>query len=456
MLLTATAAILATGCSTPDRQRPRSSSSCDRVVQELDGFGNTREQALNDAISSAVKFEFGANVSSEMVLEGNKLVVNRQSEVYRGLVDSAIATGLPKEEAGSGTVTLPVRVTLCRNNVLPNQRTTPSSIVMDGQMTARTQAMLDASDTQGNASVKRKKEFANYVSSLLTPATGQSLHVAQVTSYKATNVIASAYYGDVENDQESILRQQKSVGFNVKARVSLQPEVRENLEHLLDTVAIRYHTPRVFGIGYKGILHKRGFAFVDQRLEQYSNPALHPSDRYQTSLANGATLQQLRINDITIIRSLIETRSDDARVLAQKVSDAIELFVDNGLTLVGWSEQQTRIVEIPLFKNATNRTTRVDSIALYPESDSGKRQNSNAVHFKKPGSAERAWLARQVTPLKILQSELTNGPVPALRRGAVELEIDVVIARNASTRINRFTLEPTPPSRVNRINKVRQ
>ena len=452
-MLTATAAMLATGCATPDRQPLRSSNTCDKVVQELDGFGNTREQALDDAIASAVKFEFGASVSSEMVLEGNELVVNRQSEVYRGLVDSAIAIGLPNGEEGSDGITLPVRVTLCRNNVLPNQRTTPSSIVTDGQMTARTQAMLDVSDTQANAGVKRKKEFANYVSSLLSPVTGRSLHVAQVTSYNATNVIATAYYSDTPIGQSSNLRQSKSVSFSVKARVSLEPEVRENLEQLLDTVAMRYHTPHLFGLGYKGILQKHGFAFVDQRLEQHSNPALHRSDRYQTSWLDSKISQQARINDITIIRGLFETRADDAKVLAQNVSDAIGFFVQNGLTLVGWSEQQTRIVEIPLFENTGNNAPRVERMALYPESADSRRQESNGAIFERPRSIDKAWIARQITPLKLLPGKYTNTPIPALRRGAIELEIDVVIARNASTRINRFTLESTPPSRVSRISR---
>lgn len=285
--------------------------------------------------------------------------------------------------------------------------------------------------------------------------TGFDVHLAQVISYTHTGVFTAVPSYSKSLVQANRNQRIEHVGFKVVARVSIHPEVRSNLEQLLGSIAMEYHTPGVFGAGHKRMLRKKGFAFVDQRLEQLSNPDLHYSDRTRAPLQTNGVSPQLHINDITIIKGLIETRPDDADVLGQQVSDAIASFAER-LTLVGRTEDDMPIVEIPLFTGENSSDVRIERIALYPESAKGRRNDSNGAIFQSPNIAERAWIGRQVTPLRLLRSAHSHEPIPALRRGASYLEINLNVARETSRGIDGFTLELSPPARVPRPYKVRR
>ena len=295
----------------------------------------------------------------------------------------------------------------------------------------------------------------------MNPVTGLEVHRAQVLSSKHTGVFTAApSYGESLVNSRSVAQTgsnygNEHLGFQVVARVSIHPEVRSNLEQLLGSIAMEYHTPSLFGVGHKKMMRKRGFAFVDQRLEQLSNPDLHPSDLSRPPRQGDNVSPQLHINDITIIKGLIETRPDDADVLSQHVSDAIESFAER-LTLVGRTKNDKPIVEIPLFTGNSNSDVRIKRMALYPESANGRRHNTNGAIFKSPDKAERAWIGGQVTPLRLLRSAHSNESIPALKRGASYLEIDLTVARKASTSIDGFTLELRPASRLSKPYKVRR
>lgn len=445
------AVLLVAGCAAPDWQSQLATNHCDPVIHELDGVGSTRAQAMNNAVASAITIELGAIVSSEMVLEHGELVVYRQGQVYRGMVDSAFAIGEPQKIAGSDQISLLTRVTVCRNTIPPNQQTRPSSIAVTGRMAARTQAMLDASDTRNEALVHRQSSFKDSVSTLLDPFTGPDLHRLEVISSNPTDVFTNNASINRPKERADQPHRVKRIGFRVLARVSLEPQVRSQLEQLLDQIAIGHHTPRIFGLGYQRILRKHGFAFVDQRIEQRSNTAIHPSDFQQKpwETSNRSedlwlaydTSRDLQILDFTIIKGLIETRPDDAIVLRQHVASAIASFVERGLTLVGRSEQGQPIVQIPLFDNNDGNRARLKKVTLYPESAHGRRHDTNAATFEWLDSVEQTWLARQTTPLRLLTSGSMKESVPALRRGASYLEIDLSVPRDSSIQIDHFTLE---------------
>ena len=435
-------ALLATGCAATPWQGDLTASECDQVEQELYGFGTTRQEALNDAIHTAITNEFGAFVSSELVLEGSELIVNRRGQATRGMVDSAIAIGKPETVADSSEIKLLTRVTLCRNTIRPRSQTPPSAIPADRQMHVRTQAMLDVSDSQNSALLNRRADFQASVSALLNPVAGPALHRAEVTSYQSTNVIPATHHNRStarRNDDYLNTR----VSFEIIARVFIEPETRLRLEQILNDVALDTHTLRFFGAGYTALLQRQGFATFDQRLEQASNPALHPSDHHGVSQARNSLSPEIQATDITILRGLAETRSDDAEILRHQVAAAIQSFYERGLSIVGWSAEDRPVLKIPLFQSITGSHGRIEKIALYPESSKGRINRSNGAVFQWPTQPEQTWLALQATPLRLLQSEHARGSIPALRRGGSQLEIVLSVNRAVSTRVTRFTLEPT-------------
>ena len=440
--LCVTTALAMSGCVTNSWHSRIAENDCDPVVYELDGFGKNRGEALNDAANSAIAQEFGAYLTSEVVLEGDELIVNRQGQATRGTLDSAIAISAPVV-ATDGSVTLRTRVTLCRNSIQPDARTRPPQLNANGDLLARTQARIDLTRSQTSAHRQKTKEFHRALAALLNPATGPQLHEARVISNDSTHVSSLPRRNSQTGSRRDGARHE-SVVFEVAVGIDLDPQVRKALEQQLDNVSVGYHSSSRFVNSFKQLNNNPGLAIIDRRFEHLDNKALHPSDRQYVSSKPRTGGSTDNIVDVTVLKGIIETTTEDATFLNKQVNAAVEAFYENGLSLIALSRVKQTIIEVPLFDSGSYMTARINKIALYPQNHKGKIRRANGVVFDSPTLNEKRWLSRRVSPLTMLAAQKKNGKrYPALNRGGIRLEISLSIPGELATQISQFKVRAT-------------
>lgn len=438
-------ALTISGCASNPWHNGLTENDCDPVVYELDGFGKTRGEALSDAANSAMAQEFGAYLTSEMVLEGGKLAVNRQGQATRGTLDSAIAIREQTRES-DGSVRLLTRVTLCKSSIRPDARTGQPELNADGDMLERTQARVDLSRSQSSAHMQKTQDFNRAFAALLNPATGPQLHQARVIRNDSTDVSSPPRRNrQTRAGMNEALRE--SVVFEVTVGIDLDPQVRKALEQQLDNIAVGYHSSSRFVNTFKQLNQNPGLAIIDKRFEHLANNALHPSDRQYVSLKAHSGRPTDDVVNVTILKGIIKTTQEDAIYINKQVGTAVEAFYKNGLSLIGLSKDSRTVLEVPLFEGVNSSVAQVRRIALYPETHEGAIHRANGAVFDAPDLNEQKWLSRRASPLTMLYAQRgSTKKYPALSRGGNRLEIRLSVPSDLATQISHFKVRPTHPT----------